>query len=157
MAYNPLHKLQDNIEAIRIALDNKVPVETELAALQRYSGFGGIKGILYHRGSVDERTWLEATKEDLRLYQHIQQLHELLRSKLDESGYKEAANSLKNSVLTAFYTPRIIPDTIYSLLRDRDIPVISLYEPSGVSGAFVENAAHYLKGLQHITAVEKEG
>src|SRR6185312_12268112 len=115
MAYNPLHKLQDNIEAIRIALEGTVPSEHELAALRKYTGFGGIKAILFPAGSIDEWLRLGATKDDLRLYEGIQQLHQLLRSRFDEPEYKAITSSLRNSVLTAFYTPTVIPDTIYEL------------------------------------------
>ncbi len=64
MAYNPLYKLQDNITAIRIALDGGKPGSDELASLEKYSGFGGIKAILYPHGSADEWYNLGAASAD---------------------------------------------------------------------------------------------
>src|SRR5258706_7521797 len=109
MAYNPLNKLNDNIAAIRISLEGKTPSQDELVLLQRYSGFGGIKAILYPPNGGPKEEWqkLGATKEDLRLYNGITELHELLKSNFDGSEYKSVINSLRNSVLTAFYTPAV--------------------------------------------------
>ena len=48
MAYNALQKLNDNIAAIRLALqwDKKTRLQaTDIATLQKYSGFGGIKAV----------------------------------------------------------------------------------------------------------------
>jgi hypothetical protein len=81
MAYNPLHKLQDNIAAIRIALDH-VPgnllAADAIAALMKYAGFGGIKAILYETGTIEEWIGSGASKEDLKLYDQVQELHALL-------------------------------------------------------------------------------
>lgn len=156
MAYNPLYKLNDNIRAIRIALEGSVPSADELIALQQYSGFGGIKAILYPHSTKEDWEKLGATKEDMRLYEGVQELHELLKSKLSHSEYKSVVASLKNSVLTAFYTPPIVPQTLYKALAEQGIPVRRLYEPSAGAGIFVSEAAKSLDNLQHITAVEKD-
>lgn len=156
MAYNSLHKLNDNIAAIQIALEDKVPSADELALLQRYSGFGGIKAILYPHGSRDEWEKLGAAKEDMRLYERVQELHGLLKEKFSQSEYKSIISSLKNSVLTAFYTPPVVPQTLYKALQEQNIAVGSLYEPSSGAGIFISEAANSLRELQHITAVEKD-
>jgi N12 class adenine-specific DNA methylase len=156
MAYNSLHKLTDNISAIRIALEDKVPSVAELELLQRYSGFGGIKAILYPHGTKETWKELGASKEDLRLYTGIQELHELLKSKFDDSEYKTVVNSLRNSVLTAFYTPTVVPQTLYSVLQENYISVKNLYEPSAGAGIFITEAIDVFKDLKHITAIEKD-
>lgn len=156
MAYNPLHKLNDNIRAIRIALENKIPTAEELLLLQRYSGFGGIKAILYPPGTTDEWKQLGATKEDLRLFDSVLELHELLQKQLTEREYKTVVASLKNSVLSAFYTPSIVPQTIYKVLQEQKISVRSLYEPSAGAGIFISEAADALRELKDITAIEKD-
>ena len=99
MAYNALHKLNDNIAAIRIALDGLTPSANELVQLQRYSGFGGIKAILYPHGSKEEWIKQRATKEDLRLYKSIQELHELLKSTFSDTEYKQNATKQQIYVL----------------------------------------------------------
>ena len=156
MAYNPLHKLNDNIAAIRLALEDKVPSQDELVQLQRYSGFGGIKAILYPHGPKEAWKELGATKEDLRLFNGIQELHELLKSIFDESEYKIVVNSLRNSVLTAFYTPAVVPKTLFKVLQEQNIPARNLHEPSAGAGIFISEAVNTFKELQHVTAVEKD-
>ena len=156
MAYNPLHKLNDNIAAIRIALENKIPSHQEVELLKRYSGFGGIKAILYPHATKEEWIKLGATKEDFRLYENIQQLHELLKEKFSEEDYKQTIQSIKNSVLTAFYTPAIVPKTLYEVLSKQNVIIKNLYEPSAGAGIFINEAANYFKHLQNITAAEKD-
>lgn len=156
MAYNPLYKLIDNIAAIRIALEDKVPSANELSTLQRYSGFGGIKPILYPPGSKEEWIKQGATKEDLRLYESVQELHQLLKDKFSDAEYKTVVASLKNSVLTAFYTPAVVPQALYKVLQQQNIPVHNLYEPSAGAGIFISEAISSLKDLKSVTAVEKD-
>ena len=156
MAYNPLHKLNDNIAAIRIALENTTPSADELFVLQRYSGFGGIKAILYPQGPKDEWIKQGATSLDLRLYKSIQELHELLKEKFSNAEYSRVLQSLKHSVLTAFFTPTIVPKTLYKVLQEQNISVTNLYEPSAGAGVFLGEAVAAFKDLQRITAVEKD-
>ena len=156
MPYNPLHKLNDNIAAIRIALKDAIPSADELITLQRYSGFGGIKAILYPYGTKDEWIQQGATKEDLRLYKGVQELHELLKEKFNEADYKAVIASMKNSVLTAFYTPAIVPQTLYKILAEKNIRVTNLYEPSSGAGVFISEALPVFKELKLVTAVEKD-
>ncbi|MEP7374578.1 MAG: hypothetical protein ABI675_14385 [Chitinophagaceae bacterium] len=156
MPYNPLHKLNDNIAAIRIALEGKTPSQQEMDMLRSYSGFGGIKAILYPHGPKDEWKKSGATKEDFRLYDKIQSLHELLKEKFDDSAYKQVVDSIKSSVLTAFYAPPVIPQTIYKALQEQGIEVSRLYEPSAGAGIFITEAVSVFKNLKHVTAVEKD-
>jgi N12 class adenine-specific DNA methylase len=156
MAYNPLHKLSDNIAAIRIALEGKIPSEQEVELLKRFSGFGGIKAILYPYGRIEEWTKLNATKNDLRLYKNVQELHSLLKEKFTEAEYKQIIQSVKNSVLTAFYTPAIVPKALYEVLSKQNIAIKNLYEPSAGAGIFISEAAKSFKDLLNITAVEKD-
>ncbi|MGF7080458.1 hypothetical protein [Mucilaginibacter sp. UYCu711] len=115
MAFQPLQKLRDNIEAIRIALayrDGRQPTETEVIALRKYAGFGGLKAILFLAGAREGGEKRNASKSDLQRYPSMMELHELLRNNLDEAGYREAVQSLRGSISTAFYTPEIIPRTL---------------------------------------------
>lgn len=156
MAYNPLHKLNDNIAALRIALEDRVPSADEVVVLQRYSGFGGIKAILYPHGSKEEWIKLGASKDDLRLYDDVQRLHELLKDNFSEAEYKTVVASLKNSVLSAFYTPAVVPQTLYKVLGEQNITVRNLYEPSAGAGIFITEAVQSLKELERVTAIEKD-
>ena len=159
MAYNQLQKLDDNIAAIRIALQWKPEQklgQAEQHLLESYSGFGGIKAILYPNAPIEEWQKLGASKEDLKLYHPIIEFHQLLFTEFGESQYKQTINSLKNSVLTAFYTPSIIPQTLYSALKDHGISVNRLYEPSAGAGIFVTEAVKSFPDIKEIVSVEKD-
>lgn len=159
MAYNLLQKLNINIAAIRIALEwekgeSLSPEQTD--KLKNYSGFGGIKAVLYPAAEKEEWIKLNATESDLRLHDKIMDLHDLLRQHFNEKQYKEVVNSIKNSVLTAFYTPDVVPKTLYQALKEQDIHPRRIYEPSIGAGVFVTEAVKAFPELQHITAVEKD-
>lgn len=159
MAYNQLQKLNNNIAAIRIALTwekKKALAANDIEALQKYSGFGGIKAILYPKAGKEEWVKLNATEEDLRLYPKMMELHELLSEMLSAQQYKEAIACIKNSVLTAFYTPLVVPQTLYSVLKESGIQPKRIYEPSSGAGIFLTEAVNTFPSIQSITAVEKD-
>lgn len=159
MAYNQLRKLDNNITAIRIALSwekEKALSASDIDALQKYSGFGGIKSILYPRTSKEEWIKLNATDEDLRLYPKMMELHELMTEHLSPQQYIEITQSIKNSVLTAFYTPPVVPHTLYSVLKKNNIHPQRVYEPSSGAGIFITEAVNTFSSLQSITAIEKD-
>ncbi|WP_316834989.1 Eco57I restriction-modification methylase domain-containing protein [Pedobacter nutrimenti] len=159
MAYNQLHKLRDNIAALRIALayDKGTALRMEeLQSLEQYSGFGGIKAVLLGDGSREEWASLGATDADFRLYDDIKELHGLLRKSFGDKEYTAVLNSLKNSVLTSFYTPGIVPQTLYKVLVENGIQPRRLYEPSAGAGIFITEAYRVFPSLQQVTAVEKD-
>lgn len=111
MGYNSQQKLRDNIEAIRIALELKpgtVPTREQAGVLKKYSGFGGLKAVLFPNESREKWIKLNASKQDLNLYPHVLELHQLLQRSLRESEYKQAIDFLKTASSPVFYTPRII-------------------------------------------------
>ena len=129
MAFNRKQKLRDNIEAIRTAFildrENRTATTEERAILQRYCGFGGLKCILNPAKELtDAVRW---AKSDLELFAPTVELHRLIReNSKDETEYKRFVDSLKASVLTAFYTPKEITDTIADVLADYSVrPVCS--------------------------------
>ncbi len=159
MAYNQLQKLNDNITAIRIALaweKEKTLDATQIEALQKYSGFGGIKAILYPNAAKEEWVKLNATDEDLRLYAKIMELHKVLQEHLSNQQYKETIQSIKNSVLTAFYTPQVVPQTLYATLKENGFQPKNVYEPSSGAGIFISEAIKTFPTIQNVTAVEKD-
>ncbi|MBS7565572.1 DEAD/DEAH box helicase family protein [Mucilaginibacter sp. Bleaf8] len=158
MAFNPIKKMGDNIEAIRIALNfhGQPLTEPELAALKRYAGFGGLKAVLFPPG--DRAAWLNfgASDADLRLYPQVMELHEMLAAKLTEKDYKAAIDSVKSSSQTAYFTPGYIPGVIYAAMSESRIFPRRLYEPSAGAGIFIEEALQAFEGLEHVNAVEKD-
>lgn len=159
MAYNVSQKLHDNHRAIQIALDyqNGHPLTAEdVANLKKYAGFGGIKAVLYPYGTPQDWEANGATKEDLKHHGEMMQLHELLKENYPAAAYKEITASLRNSVLTAFYTPEVVPQTLYHVLTTQGIHPKRLYEPSAGSGVFISEAVTAFSDLEQITAVEKD-
>src|SRR5665213_1372592 len=140
MGYNSQQKLQDNISAIRVALEWKEgqPLsDIQVQALQRYAGFGGLKAVLYPNAAKEEWIQLKASKEDIKLYPQIMELHKLLQQHFAEAEYKQVIDSVKNSILTAFYTPEIVPQTLFNVLKKQGIAPKNIYEPSSGAGVFV--------------------
>lgn len=159
MVYNPRQKLSDNIRAIDVALRFKGGAKInadDLDILERYAGFGGLKAILYPYGPIEEWQKLGASKADLALHEDFQQLHELLKTHLEEETYGQAVASLKNSVLTAFYTPELVPAALFDVLNKNGIQPENFYEPSAGAGVFVKAVLNVFPGIRHITAVEKD-
>ena len=140
MAFNRKQKLRDNIEAVRTAFtldrERRTPTERERALLERYCGFGGLKCILNPaRELADAARW---AKSDLELFAPTVELHRIIReNSRDETEYKRYVDSLKASVLTAFYTPQAIADTIADVLHDRKVRPRLVLEPSAGMGAFI--------------------
>jgi hypothetical protein len=158
MAYNAYQKLVTNIEALRTALEWKEGEElssSQQELLVSYSGFGGIKPVLYPNSSKEEWLRLGATSEDLRLHPKTMELHDLLQKHYSEKEYQNIIQSIKNSVLTAFYTPAIVPKTIYDGLKQKGISPKAIYEPSAGAGIFITEAIKSFPNIQQITAVEK--
>lgn len=159
MAYNVSQKLQDNLRAIRIALDyqNGQPLTADDSiSLKKYAGFGGIKAVLYPYGTPEDWQANGATKEDLKHHGAMMELHGLLKENFNDAAYKEIIASLRNSVLTAFYTPEVVPQTLYSVLAAQGIQPKRLYEPSAGSGVFISEAVTAFSDMAQITAVEKD-
>lgn len=144
MSYNSQQKLKDNIEAIRISLnwsDGDVLPSDQISALKKYSGFGGLKAVLFPKAVKEEWKKLNASKEDLKLHPQIMELHEILQQKLTDKEYKDAFDSIRNSILTAFYTPEIIPQSLFTVLKEKGIEPAAMYEPSAGAGVFVHSSS----------------
>ena len=141
MAFNRKQRLRDNIEAIRTAFildrEQRTPTARERLLLERYCGFGGLKCILNPAKELtDAVRW---AKSDLELFAPTVELHKLIReNSKDETEYKRYMDAMKQSVLTAFYTPAEITVTIADVLHEHGIRPDRVLEPSAGVGAFVD-------------------
>ncbi|MFC0318652.1 MULTISPECIES: helicase-related protein [Olivibacter] len=159
MGYNVKEKLKDNLAAIRIAFDyrnGKVLAADEAAVLSRYSGFGGIKAVLYDWR--DREDWMDQipSERDRELYPLLDDLHTVLRKNFTPDEYRRTLSSLKHSVLTAFYTPDFLPEIIYGTMDKLGISLRNIYEPSAGAGVFVAGAVKMVPKLESVTAIEKD-
>ena len=143
MAYNRLQTMRDNINAIRLALHLDVEHRNaenalEREILRRYAGFGGLKCILNDANDLaDAAKW---SKSDIELFAPTVELRRLIHdfSKNDKE-FAAYMDSLKASVLTAFYTPAPVIDAIAGSLKANGVVVKSFLEPSAGQGAFIDS------------------
>lgn len=142
MAFNKRIHLQDNIDAIRIAFDldreGRQATPSERESLESYSGFGGIKAVLSPADKPEDvQQW---TKTDSELFPLVTELHGVLRSGSENTAeYNRYVSSLKNSVLSAFYTPPKVVDALAAALHESGIKPTRLLDPSAGTGAFAES------------------
>ncbi|MFR9542328.1 MAG: helicase-related protein [Rikenellaceae bacterium] len=143
MAFNRKQKMADNISAIRLIFDldrsKREATPEEKAILQKYSGFGALKCILNPANSLADIThW---SKTDLELFPQTIQLHSVIKANTTPDEYKQYMNSLKNSILTAFYTPDTVIDSIAKALHDSGVRTEKFLDPSAGGGAFMRSFA----------------
>ena len=143
MAYNKLQTMRDNIEAIRLALRLDVAGRTaqnaeERETLRKYAGFGGLKCILNDANELaDAAKW---SKSDIELFAPTVELRRLIHDySHNDREFKDYMDSLKASVLTAFYTDNRIVDAISDSLKYSGVEVKSFLEPSAGQGAFIDS------------------
>ncbi len=141
MAFNRKAKLRDNIEAIRTAFEldgaRRAATPEERERLARYCGFGGLKCIL--NPAADLTDAVQWAKSDLELFPMTAELHRLIREhSTSDNEYKRYIDSLKSSVLTAFYTPPAVTEALADVLDDYNVRPRRLLEPAAGHGAFVE-------------------
>ena len=143
MAYNRLQTMRDNIEAIRMAFSLGVKgrgaqTAEEIAVLRKYAGFGGLKCILNDANELaDAAKW---SKSDIELFAPTVELRRLIHDySHDDREFKDYMDSLKVSVMTAFYTDNRIVDAISDALKYSGIEIKSFLEPSAGQGAFIDS------------------
>jgi N12 class adenine-specific DNA methylase len=148
MAYNKKVHLRANIDAIKTAFtlerENRRATAEEKEILASYSGFGAIKVIL-------EPLPANGSANPL-----INELHDVLRENAcDEKEYKQYSDGLKNSILTAFYTPPEVVNALAGALSDSGIKPSRLLDPSAGTGVFAQ-AFKRLSPNMEVTCFEKD-
>lgn len=135
--------MRDNIEAIRLALRLGVAGRSaqnaeEREILRKYAGFGGLKCILNDANELaDAAKW---SKSDIELFAPTVELRRLIHDySKDDKEFARYMDSLKASVLTAFYTDNRIVDAISDSLKYSGVEIKSFLEPSAGQGAFIDS------------------
>ena len=142
MAYNKLQIMRDNINAIRcafqIGVEKRAPDPIERVVLGRYSGFGGLKCILNDANELaDAAKW---SKSDIELFAPTVELRRIIHDySLNDKEFNRYMESLKASVLTAFYTPQSVVDAVSDALKYSGVEIRRFLEPSAGQGAFVDS------------------
>lgn len=157
MGFSKRQHLQQNIDALRIAFklekEKRQATVGERLLLMQYSGFGGLKFVLNPiANEIDINHWRK-TEHDL--FSITQELHQLLKeNSQDDKQYRRYVDSMKSSVLTAFYTPPQVIDAISSTLRDSGLKMDKFLEPSAGIGSFIQSFSE--SQIPSITAYEKD-
>nr|WP_315254573.1 N-6 DNA methylase [uncultured Flavobacterium sp.] len=157
MGFSKKQHLQLNIHALRIAFklekENRKASAGERLLMMQYSGFGGLKFVLNPaQNPIDINHWRKTEHE---LFPVTQELHQLLKENAtDEKQYRRYVDSMRSSVLTAFYTPPLIIDAISTTLKENGVSIQKLLEPSAGNGSFIQSFAD--KDMPQVTAYEKD-
>jgi len=155
MSYNAKKVLEDNVTATALVLENTTgnysPVQVE--ALKRYRSYGGLKAVLFGDGPLED--WKDASKADRELYMGFRELYQVLDDNLTGREYRQVLESMKNGVLSQFFTPSVIPATLYQVLNNYT-EIESIYDPSAGTGVFIDEAFKNLKGLTGARMYEKD-
>ena len=142
MAYNKLQTMRDNINAIRcafqIGVEKRAPDPIERVVLGRYSGFGGLKCILNDANELaDAAKW---SKSDIELFAPTVELRRMIHDySHNDREFAEYMDSLKASVLTAFYTPQSVVDAVSDALKYSGVEIRRFLEPSAGQGVFIDS------------------
>lgn len=138
MSYNKLKSLVANVDAIstamKIRIDDRQATDSEKEVLSRYSGFGGIKEVLNigtgHAVSNDMDEPIRRLQDLIEAYPYY-----------DDDMRKSVIDSIKSSVLTAFYTPQFLVEAvarqIHATFKDKGLQMRSFLEPSAGIGGFL--------------------
>ena len=138
MNYNKLQALAANTAAIetayRVRNEKRTATAAERETLSLYSGFGGIKEVLDLGTNAPMSDKMKQTLDHL-----VCVLQAIAQD--DETLYRELVDSIKASVLTAFYTPKFlieaVTDQIRATFQANGLLMKSFLEPSAGIGGFL--------------------
>lgn len=159
MAFNKRDHLKQNIEALRLVFllehEKRQATETERLQLLQFRGFGGLKFVL---NPIDGPGALSHwAKSERNLFSLTQELHQLLRENtIDDKQYRKLTESMRSSVLTAFYTPPAVIKALAESFAEKNIVFNTILEPSAGIGSFIESFAASGNSTQKFTAYEKD-
>ena len=133
--FNKAAHLRQNIDAIKAAFtldrENREATPEERQLLQAYSGFGAIKEVIDPLPKDGGKT--------TPLTPLIEELHTVLEENTsNQREYKRHFDGIKDSILSAFYTPPVIADTIAASLERHGITPQRVLDPSAGNGVFAD-------------------
>lgn len=150
-SFNPRRRMQDNTDAVKVLItllkENRPATADEQTVLAKYVGFGGLKAILNNPAS----TW---TAADELLRPQIAEFKALIPV-LESLGVTNVMGSVKNSTLSAFFTPIAIGRAMYNAVKRLGFNGGRILEPSAGIGNLLGIIPQSMKN-KSITAVEKD-
>ena len=125
----PSERLKNNIEAIKVLKEieerHSHATKEEQDILSRYVGWGGLSDVF---DEEKQGQWKDA--------------REFLKENLSSSEY----DATRESTLTAFYTPKVVIDSIYQALSNMGFERGNILEPSMGTGRFLGNLPESMQG-----------
>jgi hypothetical protein len=132
MGFGKRDHLRWNIEAIEVAFklekEKRKATIGERLLLMQYRGFGGLKFVLNPvDDELDINHW---RKNDHVFFPLVRELHQLLKdNSADDKEYRRYVDSMRSSVLTAFYTPPRLSTLFRKPCRKADYPLKNFWNP----------------------------
>ncbi|MBK5194079.1 MAG: N-6 DNA methylase, partial [Flavobacteriaceae bacterium] len=158
MSFNKEKHLSANIEAIKLCFqlekEKRSPTQDETKAMKQYSGFGALKCILNPAENLsDIAHW---PNSDVELFPLVAELHDTLKkNSKSEQQYKQYLGSLKNSILTAFYTPPEVVQVLADSLKKNGVSPTKFLDPSAGLGEFI-SAFKSQNNSAQVAGIEKD-
>ena len=147
-----LKRLRDNIEALQNVFCDKTKYDKFVLGF--YTGFGGLNFIL---NPLNKNAW---NKSDLIYYDDTVKLYTMLRDYArDDNEYNRLVQSLKSSVLTAFYTPKkVVEDLMFPIFWGTGMigGCHKMLDPAGGNGVFAKSVMAYRRKNMVPTIYEKD-
>ncbi|MEA5402798.1 helicase-related protein [Arcicella sp. DC2W] len=132
MSYQKKQVLKDNLEGLKTAYqileENRAASHEEKGILLKFKGWGGLKELLLPLDNIS--SW---SLESLKIKPQIEELHTFLSSK---PNYEQNIESIKNSILTSFYTSPELIQSIGNALQKNAVKADNYLDPSAGSGLF---------------------
>lgn len=156
-SFNTNRGLKQNLEALKTLKvllqqkDAKASIQQK-QILSQYIGFGGLKEIL--TDPFNDSFWKkdQAQTQSLvkEIYQEIEQIDLILENK------NKSINSIKQSILSAFYTPGETIDAMYQAVEHLGFKSGNILDPSSGIGLFTGLMPEHIRTNSNITQIEIE-
>jgi N12 class adenine-specific DNA methylase len=155
-AFNKKAHLRRNIDAIKVAFtlekENRPPTYHEKTILRSYSGFGAIKEVLDAPGV--SLSGVKPAPDSMTAL--LDELRDVIKENTaNEKESKRYFDGIKDSILTAFYTPPEIADTIAKALQFNALTPKRVLDPSAGNGIFSDSIREIAPDAD-ITCFEKD-
>lgn len=122
--------------------------------LESYKFAGVTETFMRTRAELaDAAKW---SKSDIELFTPTVELRRLIHDySKDDHEFAQYMDSLKTSVLSAFYTPSPVVDAIADSLKARGVEIRKFLEPSAGQGAFVDSFLHFYPGTETLAFLQR--
>lgn len=152
--------LRRNFEAIKLAHqiinENVIPTDSELAVLNKFSGWGGVKSVLYPI-TEDWSNLRNISQDDLAMEKEVKEFYHYIKDNIQKNSENPKKQNIwlaiQEATRTSFYTPTEAIEELFVKLKENNPHITSMLDPSAGSGRFVD-AFVSLFPKAEVTAIE---